>query len=206
MAELRFKEIHPGDYEAFSRQVNFLKKYEKPLKTRIRWDRIKLLIFDCDGVMTDGRIIYGNEGQELKNFCAQDGMGFMLLQHTDITVAVITGRESEALTRRCKDLKIQYVYQKISNKLEQTKELLAELKLDFDNVLFMGDDWNDIPTMCHAAVAVAPANVQRDVAVYADYIMVSSGGHGAVRECIDLVLNNMSIYEQTVVSYLNKIS
>ncbi|HPN40365.1 MAG: HAD hydrolase family protein [Candidatus Cloacimonetes bacterium] len=206
MAELNNKVILPHEYNQFAHQVTHFKKIGKPYKPRVNWDRINLIIFDCDGVLTDGKIIYGCNGEELKNFDAHDGMGFQLLRFSHVRTAVITGRSSAALERRCQDLKIDYLYQGVANKLEKTRELLKELKLDFCNLLYMGDDWNDIPVMNVAAVSVCPADAARDVAAMADYVMLASGGRGAVRECIELVLNNKTIYEQAVNDYLAKIS
>lgn len=186
-----------------TKTIDFIKKPDKPKQD---FGKIKLIAFDCDGVLTDGRIIYGCEGEELKNFSAHDGMGFMLLRGFGIKTAVITGRRSYALERRCDDLKIDYVFQRISNKLQQAKDLLASLGLDLSNMLFMGDDWNDIPLMLAAAVSVAPANAPKDVASLADYVMPSVGGFGAVRDCIELVLKNKGVYEQAISAYLARIS
>ena len=206
MAELSNKVILPREYPEFARQATHFKKLQKPYKPRVNWDKLSLMIFDCDGVLTDGRIIYGCDGEELKNFDAHDGMGFMLLRFSGVKTAVITGRSSAALERRCQDLKIDYVFQGVGNKLAKTKELLAELKLEFSNVLYMGDDWNDIPVMFSAAVSVCPSDAGRDIKPLADYVMLAPGGRGAVRECIELVLNNKTIYEQAVADYLAKIS
>lgn len=179
---------------------------KKPEKAPVDWEKIRLLIFDCDGVLTDGRIIYGCEGEELKNFNALDGMGFMLLRDLGIRTAVITGRRSAALQRRCEDLKIDFLYQGIANKRLQTQDLLSQLGLSWENVLFMGDDWNDIPAMFAAAVSVAPCNAPKDVAALADFVMSGHGGFGAVRKCIEMVLKGKGLYEQAVLAYLARIS
>jgi len=206
VSDLNNKVILPREYEEFARQVTHFRKINKPYKPRVNWDKINLLIFDCDGVLTDGKIIYGCDGEEFKNFDAHDGMGFMLLRFAGVKTAVITGRTSAALERRCKDLRIDYLLQGVANKLARTNQLMAELKLEFSNVLYMGDDWNDIPVMNVAAVSVCPADAVRDVASLADYVMLAPGGHGAVRECIELVLNNKGLYEQAVADYLAQIS
>lgn len=183
-----------------------LKKITKPVKAAVNWENIKLLAFDCDGVLTEGGIIYGNEGQELKDFDARDGMGFMLLRYTGVQVAIITGRTSEALSRRCKDLKIEHVYQQIPNKLKQAKELLDTLGLGFENMLFMGDDWNDFPLMSAAAVSVCPCDAAEEITHLVDYVTQAKGGKGAVRECIEMVLKKCGIYEQAIQDYLDRIS
>lgn len=183
-----------------------LQHIKKPSKKAVDWDKIKLLAFDCDGVLTQGGIIYGNEGQELKDFDARDGMGFMLLKYTDIQVAIITGRQSEALARRSADLKIAHLYQQIPNKLQVAKELLDKLGLSFDNMLFMGDDWNDFPLMSAAAVSVCPHDAAEEITTLVDHVTKASGGRGAVRECIEMVLKQRGIFEQAINAYLDKIS
>lgn len=178
----------------------------KPNKRPVHWSEIKILLFDCDGVLTDGRIIYGNEGQELKHFHGHDGMGFNLLKYTDLTVGFITGRSSEALERRCRDLKITHLYQNIGNKLECLNTLLAELGLRYRNVVYMGDDWNDVPVMRKVAFSASPADAQPDVARIADWVSSFRGGHGAVRDLINYVLAHKGIYEKTVLQYMDSIS
>jgi len=181
-------------------------KLAKPHKPLLRWERIKLLIFDCDGVLTDGRIIYDSAGNESKNFDAHDGMGFLLLRQTDIQTAVITGRSSPVLQRRCDDLKINHLFQGIQNKLEKATQLLRELQLNFDNVLVMGDDWNDVPLMFKAAVSVCPADAPEGVKEICDIVTKKHGGRGAARECIELVLNHKKKYEPALVKYVEQIS
>ena len=103
-----------------------LKKISKPYKSKLNWDRIQLLVFDCDGVLTEGKIIYDSAGNEAKNFEAHDGMGFLLLRQTELRTAVITGRNSSVLERRCQDLKINFLFQGVPDKLQCLKDLLAE--------------------------------------------------------------------------------
>jgi len=179
--------------------------FVKPIKRPINWSDIKLLLFDCDGVLTDGRIIYGNNNQDLKHFHAHDGMGFNLLRNTDIQVGFITGRSSEALEHRCRDLNISILYQGVPNKLRCVEELLPEMKLDFRNIVFMGDDWNDVPVMRKAAFSAAPANAFPEVQKIADWVSSYRGGQGAVRELINYVLQHKGIYEKTVLKYLESI-
>ncbi|MDP2173915.1 MAG: HAD hydrolase family protein [Candidatus Cloacimonadaceae bacterium] len=182
------------------------KRMQKPYKTKLNWDKIKLMIFDCDGVLTDGRIIYDNNRLESKNFDAHDGMGFILLRQTEVMAAVITGRSSTLLEQRCADLKIKHLYQGVASKLTKTEELLKELGLCFENVLYMGDDWNDIPVMFKAAISVCPANAAPDIKGLSDYVTSHEGGRGAVRECIELVLINKRLIETAVTAYLDEIS
>ena len=183
-----------------------LKKITKPNKANLNWDKIELLVFDCDGVLTDGRIVYDSAGHEAKNFHAHDGMGFLLLRQAGLRSAVITGRSSAALERRCQDLKVGYLFQGVANKLQCLTQLLQELGLDFTNVLYMGDDWNDWPSMLQAAISVCPADAPDVIRQLADQVMSHPGGHGAVRECIEYVLYSKGCYEQAVSSYLEQIT
>ncbi len=177
----------------------------RPNKRVVHWNEIKLLLFDCDGVITDGRIIYGNEGQELKHFHGHDGMGFNLLKHTDLEYGFITGRSSEALERRCRDLKVSLLFQGVANKMECLNGILKDRGLSFNNVVFMGDDWNDVPVMRKVAFSASPADAQPDVAKIADWVSAFRGGHGAVRDLINYELIHKGIYEKTVLAYLDSI-
>lgn len=180
--------------------------FVRPNKRPVDWAHIKLLILDCDGVLTDGRIIYGDKGLDLKHFDAHDGLAIMLLKYTEIELAVVTGRSSEALSRRCKDLQIDLLFQGVSCKLECVEKLLQDLELDFDNVVYMGDDWNDILCMRRAALSVCPSNALPDIQKIADLVTEKPGGHGAVRELVNLILHKKGIYERAVMSYLDNSS
>lgn len=175
-------------------------------KTPVKWPEIKLLMLDCDGVLTDGRIIYAGPELELKNFDAHDGMGFNVMRYAGIQVAVITGRSSAVLERRCRDLKIEHLYQGVAHKLEKANELLQELGLTWVNVVYIGDDWNDVPAMRKAALSFAPMDACEDIKRQADMVCTLPGGRGAVREVIDLILRKQGRYEQTVSAYLADIS
>lgn len=177
-------------------------KLEKPSKPKMNWDKIKILVLDCDGVLTDGRIIYGCDGEEMKNFDAHDGMGFLLMRYSCLQPVVITGRSSAALERRCKDLGINHLYQGVANKLQVLAELLKEHKLSLDNVVYVGDDWNDIPCMFRSALSMCPADAMPDIKKLSDVVLQCSGGRGAVRECIEMILKNKGIYEQAVAAFL----
>jgi 3-deoxy-D-manno-octulosonate 8-phosphate phosphatase (KDO 8-P phosphatase) len=181
------------------------KALTKPIKRLVPWNDIKLIVFDCDGVLTDGRFIYGSTNLELKHFHGHDGLGFKLLQKTDIIISVISGRGSEALERRCKDLNITYLFQNVANKLQCLDNLLKELNLIYTNVAYMGDDWNDVPVMQKVAFSAAPADAQPDVAKIVDWVSEFKGGQGAARDMINYVLTRKGIYEKTVLAYLDSI-
>ncbi len=177
----------------------------KPFKRPVTWSEIKLLVMDCDGVLTDGRIIYGANRQELKHFHGHDGMGFLLLRYTEIKTGIITGRSSEALSRRCEDLRIEHLFQGVQNKLQCLDDLLQELHLEYKNVVYMGDDFNDVPIMRKVAFSASPADGIVDVQKLADWVTPNKGGYGAVRDLINFILTHKGIYEKTVKLYLEDI-
>lgn len=172
----------------------------------INWNDIRLVIFDCDGVLTDGKIIYSEDNTELKNFSAHDGMGFFLLNRAGLESAVITGRTSQSLAKRCNDLSIKHVYQGVHKKLQKAMELLEKLNLGWHQVVYVGDDWNDIPVMQRAAFSFCPGDAMPEIQKLADVITLRSAGNGAVREVIDYILYKKGIYEQVVEQFLNEIS
>jgi len=165
--------------------------------------KIKLLILDCDGVLTDGKIIYNNDRLESKNFSAKDGLGIKLLSFTDIKVAIITGRESELVKQRCEDLGIEILHQKIRNKLVKTQEVLDELKLDWDNVAYMGDDWNDYPVMKRVYFSGTPSDAFSGIQEKVDFVSNRKGGEGAVRDFIEHILRRQGTYEKVIEDFVN---
>lgn len=185
----------------------------KKTKQPVVWNDIQLVIFDCDGVLTDGKIIYTDgmklqygEVVESKHFNAHDGMGFSLLHRAGLISAVITGRTSKALAKRCKDLSIKHVHQGVQNKLERAHKLISKLDLQWNQVVYMGDDWNDMPCMQAAAFSVTPVDAMPEIKALADYITTHVAGDGAARDCIDYILYKKGIYEEVVTKYLNEIS
>jgi len=169
---------------------------------------IKLLILDCDGVLTDGKIFYDDNKRETKAFDAKDGLGIKMLDFTKIMIAVITGRNSTILARRCRDLKIKYLFQGIKNKRKKVSELLEDLNLEWGNVAYMGDDWNDFSAMQKAYFKAVPKDVMPDLKEKADFISSRKGGYGAVRDLIEYILKKRNEYDKTVsklVSYLDSL-
>lgn len=156
------------------------------LKTKA--ERIKLFIMDVDGVLTDGRIILGEDGQELKFFHVQDGAGIKLAQRAGIKTAIITGRSSQAVTRRAEELEIGDVYQGIADKAAVLKELLDKHGLGLAEVAYIGDDLTDLSILSRVGLPLTVANGVAEVKEEVDYITESLGGAGAIREAIELVL------------------
>ena len=150
--------------------------------------KIKLLILDVDGVMTDGSIILDNKGNELKRFHVRDGHGIKMIQKAGIVVAIITGRKSEVLKVRAKELGIKEVHQRIFKKSAVYEKLLRKYKCSDENVAFMGDDVVDSELLKRAGLTAAPADAEEGAIKLADIVMKKNGGRGAVREFIDLIL------------------
>jgi 3-deoxy-D-manno-octulosonate 8-phosphate phosphatase (KDO 8-P phosphatase) len=159
-----------------------------PPELLLKAQGIRWAIFDVDGVLTDGRLYISERGEEFKAFSTLDGHGLKLLAAFGITPVVITGRDSAAVRRRVADLGIQHAVYGASDKLAAAHELMAALNLGWDSLAAMGDDWPDLPLLTRAAFACAPANAHVEVKAVAHHVTVAQGGHGAARECCDLLL------------------
>ncbi|MBK7275908.1 MAG: HAD hydrolase family protein [Betaproteobacteria bacterium] len=149
---------------------------------------MKAAIFDVDGVLTDGRIYIGEQGETVKAFSTLDGHGLKLLQQGGIEPVVITGRDSPAVRRRVADLGLVHAVYGASDKLAAATALLAALGLEWAEVAAMGDDWPDLPLLARAGFACAPANAHAEAKALAHHVTMATGGHGAARECCDLLL------------------
>ena len=149
---------------------------------------IAAAIFDVDGVLTDGRIYLSERGEEFKAFSTLDGHGLKLLAQGGITPVVITGRDSPEVRRRVADLGLAHAVFGAGDKLAAALPVLAALGLGWERVAAMGDDWPDLPLLTRAAFACAPANAHAEVKAVAHHVTAATGGHGAARECCDLLL------------------
>jgi 3-deoxy-D-manno-octulosonate 8-phosphate phosphatase (KDO 8-P phosphatase) len=149
---------------------------------------IRAAIFDVDGVLTDGSIYIGEHGEDFKAFNSLDGHGLKLLAQGGITPVVITGRDSPAVRRRVADLGIAHAFYGVHDKLAAADALMRTLQLDWAALAAMGDDWPDLPLMTRAALTCAPSNAHAEVKAIAHHVTQATGGHGAARECCDLLL------------------
>ena len=172
---------------------------KKNIKEKLKG--IKLLILDVDGVMTDGRIIMDNEGRETKNFDVRDGHGIKILQRYGIKVAILTGRQSKVVEYRAKDLEIGDVYQRAFNKKEVFGRILEKHKLSASAVAFMGDDIVDIPVLKCVGFSAAVADAIDVVKKSVDYITGHKGGHGAVRELCEMILQAQGKWPEIAAKY-----
>lgn len=159
-----------------------------PPELLLKAQGIRAAIFDVDGVLTDGRIYIGEHGESFKAFSTLDGHGLKLLASGGIVPVVITGRDSPAVRRRVADLGIAHAAYGAGDKLAAAAPLLAQLGVGWDTVAVMGDDWPDLPLFGRAAFVCAPANAHIEVKARAHHVTTAGGGHGAARECCDLLL------------------
>jgi len=163
---------------------------------RRRAENIRLVVLDVDGVLTDGRIIYTDAGEEIKCFHVRDGHGIRLLQEAGITVAIITGRRSQAVAHRAQNLHITHVYQGVRDKVAILRQLQEELGLSPAATAVMGDDLVDLAMMRQAGLAAAVADAPAAVQEHAQWLSSVPGGRGAVRELAELILKAQGHWEK----------
>lgn len=157
-------------------------------ETRERAAKIRLVLMDVDGVLTDGRIHINAEGVESRAFDARDGLGIRLGQKGGLAFGIISGRESSLVEQRARELDIDEIHQRIIDKLGLAREICERRELPMEALCFMGDDLIDLPVMREAGLAAAPADAMAEVAAAAHLVTERRGGRGAVREMIDLLL------------------
>lgn len=164
--------------------------------------RLKLLILDVDGVLTDGRLLFDDNGREYKCFNARDGHGIKLLRQTGVEVAVISGRKSNSVAIRMQSLGIDHVYQGHENKIAAFAEVLEKTGVKADQAAHVGDDLLDLPIMQRVGLAVAVSDANYAVKQHADWCTSTPGGLGAVREVCDLIMNAQGTFEAILQQYL----
>ena len=148
----------------------------------------KLLLLDVDGVMTDGSIILSGAGDDIKHFNVQDGMGVTLARAAGLKIGILTGRSSVAVQRRAEELKMDEVCQGYFHKGEALDMLVSKYELDYEEIAYIGDDILDLPVMRKVGLPIAVANARPEVKAISLYVTTATGGHGAVREAIDWLL------------------
>ncbi len=167
-----------------------------------RANRIRLAIFDVDGVLTDGSLYIGDDGQEYKAFNSRDGHGMVLLRQTGVTLAIITGRSSEVVRIRMASLGISHVYQGIQDKLATYEELKRTLGLSDEAIAYVGDDVVDLPVMRRVGLAVAVADAHPLVQRHAHWRTASPGGRGAARDFCELLMEAQGTLGTMMARYL----
>ncbi|QNI37814.1 KdsC family phosphatase [Edaphobacter albus] len=173
-----------------------------------RAEKIKVLIFDVDGVLTDGQIfvIPGSDGKgiESKGFAAHDGLGISLARLGGLRVGIITKRNSQTVAIRARDLKLEFVYQGQAHKMNAIREILEKTGYTINEVAYVGDDIIDLPVMRQCGLAIATANARQQVKDVAHYITPNLGGFGAGRDAIDFILSAQGTLKQVIEQYLDE--
>lgn len=164
--------------------------------------RIRLVIFDVDGVLTDGSLFLGNSGDEYKAFHSRDGHGIKMLQHTGVRVAIITGRTSNVVAHRMKDLGVTLCYQGSLEKLPVFEKVIEELRLDASHVAYVGDDVVDLPVMRRVGFAIAVQDAHPLVKKHAHWQTPNAGGRGAARDVCELIMEAQGTLEAELGKYL----
>jgi len=167
-----------------------------------RASQIKLLLMDCDGVLTDGRIWIIDENEDQKAFHIRDGLGLELWHRAGLRSGIISGRSSSAVARRAKGLNISIVHLGQKDKVKAFEETLLETGVSNDEVAFIGDDLNDIPLMLRCGLAIAVSDANSETKARAQYVTQASGGNGAVRQAIELILKVQNKWEGLIADYL----
>ena len=163
---------------------------------------IKLVIFDIDGVLTDGTLFFDNQGEEYKAFNSKDGHGIRMLMECGLQAAVITGRESQLVAHRMHDLGVEILFQGYRDKRPAFDELLKNTGLDASQIAYIGDDVVDLPVMQRAGMAIAVQDAHPFVIQHADYVTERGGGKGAAREAIEFILQAQQLLAAKLDSYL----
>lgn len=164
--------------------------------------QVRIMIFDVDGVLTDGRVHFSAEGELMKSFYVHDGLGIQLLQKMGIATAIISARNTPIVSKRAADLGIAYVYQGNHDKRVTFAQLLADTGATAQQCGFMGDDIVDLAIFSKVGFAVSVPNAHPEASARADYVTRAPGGFGAVREICDFILHAQSKYDGALASYL----
>ena len=172
---------------------------DKALLTKLK--HIRLLLLDVDGVLTDGSIIYNDDGSETKIFNAKDGLGLKLAMSAGIEVAIVTGRRSKALHHRCDNLGIRYLFDGVADKAKMLAEIVAQTGIDPEQAAFVGDDLPDLPLMRRVGLAIAVADAHDIIRDNAHWTTSAPGGSGAVREVCEALLTAKGLLDEIIASY-----
>jgi 3-deoxy-D-manno-octulosonate 8-phosphate phosphatase (KDO 8-P phosphatase) len=169
---------------------------------RQRLAAIKMLVLDVDGVLTTGGITYTDSGEESKMFDVKDGLGIRVASDAGLQIALMTGRVSQVVQRRARDLHIHHTLQRVGDKAAALRTLSAETGVPLDAIAYMGDDLNDREAMKLAGVAIAPADAAQEIIAIAHLVTDARGGRGAARQAVEAILKAQGCWDQAVEGYL----
>ncbi|HEB85455.1 MAG TPA: 3-deoxy-manno-octulosonate-8-phosphatase KdsC [Gammaproteobacteria bacterium] len=164
--------------------------------------QIKLVVFDVDGVLTDGSLFVGDDGQEYKAFNARDGLGMKMLQRSGVAIGIITARSSPVVEHRMLNLGIKYVYQGKLEKLPTFESLVKKLALDFEQTAYVGDDVVDLPVLTRAGLAIAVQDAHPAAKQHAHWQTPHNGGRGAARDVCDLIMEAQNTLDTQIQYFL----
>ncbi len=198
----QWAELHGGPLVNRSQQPSQAAPVPAHFAIQTQLQAIKLLILDVDGVMTDGGLTLGDDGQEYKTFHAHDGLGMKLLKASGVELAIITGRTSEVVKKRALSTGVEHFYQGAEDKLLAFQALLAASGLRPEQCAFMGDDVVDLPAMLQCGIAFAVPNAADLVLMHAHYVTRKKGGHGAVREVCELIMRAQGQFDLQMAPFL----
>ncbi|MBB5055961.1 3-deoxy-D-manno-octulosonate 8-phosphate phosphatase (KDO 8-P phosphatase) [Granulicella aggregans] len=181
-----------------------------PISAEERAQKIKVIVFDVDGVLTDGQIFVLPEsssadakGIEFKGFAAHDGLGISLARLGGLRIGIITKRRSRTVAIRANDLKVEFIYQGQAHKLAAAEEIVAKTGTTMEELAYVGDDIVDFPVMRICGLAIATANARPQVKAMAHYVTPNGGGHGAGRDAIDFILAAQGSLDRVIEEYLD---
>jgi len=168
-----------------------------------RAEKIKLVIFDVDGVLTDGTFMIGDDGQQYKSFYTKDGQGMRMLQDSGVSIAIITGRTSEVVKHRMSELGIQHVYQGQRDKVAAFETILKEESLTPEQTAYVGDDVIDLPVMRRVGFAIAVRDAEPIVKHHAHWVTPRAGGLGAARDACELIMQSQNTLDKALEKYIS---
>ena len=160
---------------------------------RKKLKKVKLLILDVDGVLTDGYLYYDYQGNQIKRFSVKDGLGIRYLQKAGLNICIVSGGKEDVIKKRSEDLNIKYIFCCVKNKKEKVEFLRDEFKVKKDNILYLGDDLNDLTVRKSVGLLIAPNNASKSFKKYCDAILKNNGGFGAVRELAERLLRGTKL-------------
>ena len=165
--------------------------------------QVRILALDVDGVLSDGQLYFSNQGEEIKAFSSLDGHGIKMLQSTGVKVAIVTGRTSNIVAQRAKQLGIELILQGREDKLTALHELTQNLQLDWPQMAYMGDDLPDLAAIIKVGLGITLPNAASSMVCHSQYVTQRSGGQGAVREVCELIMQAQGTWEAALAPYLN---
>ena len=173
--------------------LNILFEEIKWIFIRRRMKKIKLIILDVDGVLTDGYLFYDYQGNQIKRFCVKDGLGIRYLQKAGLNICIVSGGKADVIKNRAKDLNIKHIYCGVKNKKEKVETLREEFEVNKENILYVGDDLNDLTVRKVVGLLIAPNDASKNLKKFCNAILKNNGGYGAVRELSERLLRGTKL-------------